>query len=138
MTSCVMARGGMACLRFSFFFRRQFFVRRAFETLNAETKPEHSGFRRAVARLFEVYRDEHGVAEGSLAEHVYSDGYFTALRPGRLGRPAEVILRGGALLPFGTANRVGHVDTPIDSPVPPVHRSHHFTGSARWPRPQVL
>merc|ERR1712194_673508 len=38
--------------RFAHFFRRGFFVRKAFETLNTEAKLEHMGFRKAVETLY--------------------------------------------------------------------------------------
>lgn len=64
--------------RFAHFFRAEFLVRKAFETLNAETKPEHTGFRNAAQTLYTYYRME--VLEGSgadtLLEHCYQDEYF--------------------------------------------------------------
>mmetsp|Transcript_99280 Transcript_99280/g.266766 ORF Transcript_99280/g.266766 Transcript_99280/m.266766 type:complete len:358 (-) Transcript_99280:105-1178(-) len=66
--------------RFAHFFRTDFFVRKAFETLNAEGKPEHIGFRRAAETLYSRYRRDvlHGSGSGSLLEHVY-DEYCTQL-----------------------------------------------------------
>ena len=66
--------------RFAFFFQREFFVKKAFEKLNSEEKPEHAGFRKACDTLYAVYRQEQliGTAEaeaGSLLEHVYDDAY---------------------------------------------------------------
>lgn len=66
--------------RFAHFFRTDFFVRKAFETLNAESKPEHMGFRQAAETLYSRYRTEmlHGSGSDSLLEHVY-DEYCTQL-----------------------------------------------------------
>merc|ERR1711862_21146 len=64
--------------RFAYFFRKDFFIRKAFETLNSETKPEHIGFRKAVETLYIDYKREvlHGSGEESLVEHCYRDEYF--------------------------------------------------------------
>jgi hypothetical protein len=69
--------------RFAWFFRPEFLVRRLFEVLNAETKPEHAGFSRAAETLFQIYRQEkllkdaqgdRAMAEGeTLVEHVYDE-----------------------------------------------------------------
>jgi hypothetical protein len=68
--------------RFSFFFRPEFLVRRMFEGLNSETKPEHVGFARAAETLYQIYVSEQlgpeEVAE-TLVEHVYTDDMFTEL-----------------------------------------------------------
>jgi len=58
--------------RFAHFFTREFFVRRAFEALYSETKPEHAGFRKACATLFRAYRNKHeGITEEGLADHLF-------------------------------------------------------------------
>lgn len=59
--------------RFAHFFTRDFFVKRCFEALNAEMKPEHAGFRRAAETLYHEYRIAHGIEDGTLLEHVYDD-----------------------------------------------------------------
>lgn len=41
--------------KFCHLFRREFFVRRCFETLNAENSPEYVGFRKALNVLFPLY-----------------------------------------------------------------------------------
>merc|ERR1719414_1344641 len=56
--------------RFAHFFRRDFFVRRLFETLNSESKPEHTGFRKTCDTLYGIYRLEAGAQEESFIEHV--------------------------------------------------------------------
>jgi len=81
------ARGGDGRLtttmqRFAHFFRRDFLVRRMFENLNAEGKPEHMGFRKAADTLFTAFREdvERGgirVRTETLVEFVYADEYFT-------------------------------------------------------------
>jgi hypothetical protein len=65
--------------RFAYFFSSGFFVRKAFETLNAEVKPEHVGFRKACEILFPFYREEMGIAGESFLEHCYNDEYFMEL-----------------------------------------------------------
>jgi len=67
--------------RFAYFFRVEFFVRKAFETLNAESKPEHAGFRKAAETLYGYYFDEvlKGKGDESLMEYCYSDEHFMEL-----------------------------------------------------------
>mmetsp|Transcript_110826 Transcript_110826/g.203209 ORF Transcript_110826/g.203209 Transcript_110826/m.203209 type:complete len:919 (+) Transcript_110826:61-2817(+) len=66
--------------RFTTFFRRDRFIRKAFETLNSECKPEHHGFRAAFNILFDVYRKEQGgIPEETYVEHCYQDDMFTTL-----------------------------------------------------------
>jgi len=62
-------------------------VRKAFETLNSEAKPEHMGFRNAAETLYSRYRSDvlQGLGSESLLEHVY-DEYFTELDVARVGR----------------------------------------------------
>mgnify|MGYP004284492359 CR=1 FL=1 len=47
--------------RFAHFFSKDFLVRKAFEALNSESKPEHAGFRRATETLEDLYRGAAGV-----------------------------------------------------------------------------
>jgi len=57
---------------FSYFFRREFLVRRMFEVLNSENIPEHVGFRQACNTLYAVYtRLTEWAVEDSLLEHLY-------------------------------------------------------------------
>ena len=65
--------------RFAFFFSRDFFIRKSFEVLNSEMKPEHAGFRTATETLFKLYKAEFGFEEDSLVEHCYTDDMFTTL-----------------------------------------------------------
>jgi hypothetical protein len=80
--------------RFASFFERDFFLRRALETLNAEHKPEHAGWRKALAVVYDAFRSEvdvdaasftdaeHGVPaslEPSCDEYCYLDEFFTSL-----------------------------------------------------------
>merc|ERR1712194_456074 len=73
--------------RFAHFFRREFFVRKAFETLNTEAKLEHMGFRKAVETLYSHYQAEvlENAGEITLVEHVY-DEYFLELDVERVER----------------------------------------------------
>mmetsp|Transcript_41174 Transcript_41174/g.118997 ORF Transcript_41174/g.118997 Transcript_41174/m.118997 type:complete len:733 (-) Transcript_41174:582-2780(-) len=72
--------------RFMFFFSRDFFVRKAFETLNAEVKPEHAGWRKSCETLYQTYQKEYGASEDSLIEHCYRDDYYTDLDVERVHR----------------------------------------------------
>lgn len=66
--------------RFAFFFERDRFIRKMFETLNSECKPEHHGFRAALKVLFEAYRTaQGGISEDTYVEHCYRDDLFTDL-----------------------------------------------------------
>ena len=59
---------------FSYFFRREFLVRRMFEVLNSENIPEHVGFRKACSALYTVYSQHtEWAVEDSLLEHLYGD-----------------------------------------------------------------
>ena len=61
---------------FSYFFRREFLVRRMFEVLNSENKPEHVGFRKACNTLYAVYsRQTKWVVEDNLIEHLYGHDF---------------------------------------------------------------
>jgi hypothetical protein len=62
--------------RFSHFFSREFFIRKAFESLNSEMKPTHAGFRKACERLYQTYRLEQRCTEDTLIEHCYQDDMF--------------------------------------------------------------
>jgi hypothetical protein len=73
--------------RFAYFFRFHFFVRTAFETLSAEAKPEHAGFRKAMETLYANYRLVRlgGDAPESLSEYLYRDEAFTKLDTQKVG-----------------------------------------------------
>eukprot|EP00468_Gymnochlora_sp_CCMP2014_P007995 CAMPEP_0167753314 /NCGR_PEP_ID=MMETSP0110_2-20121227/7640_1 /TAXON_ID=629695 /ORGANISM="Gymnochlora sp., Strain CCMP2014" /LENGTH=546 /DNA_ID=CAMNT_0007639057 /DNA_START=163 /DNA_END=1800 /DNA_ORIENTATION=- len=65
--------------RFVHFFRREFLVKRLFEVLNSENKPEYHGFRKACNKLFPLYaHDKYISATGGITEYLY-DEYFTTL-----------------------------------------------------------
>jgi hypothetical protein len=66
--------------KFAYFFSREFFIKKAFETLNSECKPEHVGFRKALEVLFATYRQEQGVAEETYIEHLYADDMYIEFR----------------------------------------------------------
>ena len=57
--------------RFAHFFSEPLFVRRCFETLNAEQRPELLGAAKAMQELFEDYRDLKGVSEELLVDFCY-------------------------------------------------------------------
>ena len=66
--------------RFSYFFSRDFFVKKAFETLNSEFKPEHVGFRKAAQTLFMTYRREQGsIEDDEFVQYCYTDDMYTEL-----------------------------------------------------------
>lgn len=66
--------------RFAAFFARDFFVKRCFETLNSELKPEHAGFRKNFELLFETYCQEFQL-EGcdSYVDYCYQDDMYCEL-----------------------------------------------------------
>ena len=95
--------------RFAHFLSRDFLIRRAVENLNAENKPEHAGWRRALATAFEVFKREAGstvggtassaagsAAAGSVDEWCYADEYFTQLD---LDRTERLLAWLGLVLP---------------------------------------
>ena len=61
--------------RFAHFFSVDFFTSKAFARMNSEDKPEHAGFRKVCAVLYERYRDEQAIEAPTLLEHVYSEDY---------------------------------------------------------------
>jgi len=67
--------------RFAHFFCRDFLVTKAIETLNAELKPEHAGFRKAFSAVFDSFKREAGedVRAMNVDEYCYKDDYFTQL-----------------------------------------------------------
>ena len=65
--------------RFTLFFERDFFVTKAFNKLNAQTKPEHAGFRKACETLFGVFRDAQGVEEDDFIEYSFKDELYTQI-----------------------------------------------------------
>merc|ERR1711957_1060864 len=74
--------------RFAHFFNSDFFVRKAFETLNSEHKAEHTGFRNAVETLYVSYRkgELNDEGEDSMLEHFYTDEYFMHISVERVRR----------------------------------------------------
>ena len=65
--------------RFCSFFSAERLAPKAFELLNAESRPEHAGVRGAMETLYAAYRAEHALEAETLVEHVYADEYYTAL-----------------------------------------------------------
>lgn len=59
--------------KFSHFFSKDFLVRRMFEVLNAENKPEHMGFRKSCEVLFPLFKENEGITSDSLLEHLYDE-----------------------------------------------------------------
>ena len=74
--------------RFVYFFNQDFLVKKLFETLNSEMKPEHIGFRKAFQTLYEVYRSVclSDVDADSYVDHCYIDEFYTTLNVNRTGR----------------------------------------------------
>eukprot|EP00397_Hematodinium_sp_SG-2012_P006885 GEMP01006922.1.p1 GENE.GEMP01006922.1~~GEMP01006922.1.p1 ORF type:complete len:613 (+),score=166.20 GEMP01006922.1:1003-2841(+) len=78
--------------RFAHFFDREYFVKKAFNKLNSEEKPEHAGFRKACETLYAKYRVEQaaafpaayfdkkelpaGTLEDTLIEHAFHDDMY--------------------------------------------------------------
>lgn len=93
--------------RFAYFFRRDFFVRRAFDVLYSEAKPEHAGFRKACETLYQQYRKEQDAApEASFLEHCYVDDMYQHLDVRRVDRFLQWlgILKPTANTTLGPAN----------------------------------
>lgn len=72
------ARDGDASLavymnKYAYFFRREFLVKRMFEVLHSESKPEHMGFKKAIHTIFGKYREEKGIEAESYVEHFYDE-----------------------------------------------------------------
>ena len=65
--------------RFCSFFSAERLAPKAFEILNAESRPEHAGVRGAMETLYAAYRAEYALEAETLVEHVYEDEYYTAL-----------------------------------------------------------
>ncbi|CAK9063519.1 unnamed protein product [Durusdinium trenchii] len=65
--------------RFAFFFQAELFVRRCFEALLAEQRPELVGAAEAMKELFEEYRSVKHLPEESLVEHCYKDDMYLEL-----------------------------------------------------------
>jgi len=61
--------------KFAFFFEKEFFVKRMFEVLNAEGKPEYSGFQKACEVLYPLFKQEHGFTEDNFLEVIYDEEY---------------------------------------------------------------
>jgi hypothetical protein len=59
--------------KYAYFFRRDFLVRRMFEILHSESKPEHMGFKKAFETVFQTYRQDAGIATESYVEHFYDE-----------------------------------------------------------------
>ena len=115
-------RLGIYLRRFAYFFRAEFLLRRMFEQLNSETKPEHVGFARAAETLFQCYKTEVGAngrlpegieAETTLVEHLY-DEMFVELD---LGRTASFFAWLGVVKPE-VAARLQQVSSPAPAPAP--------------------
>ena len=60
--------------KFAWFFRKEFVVRRMFEVLNGEGKPEYVGFRKNCEELFPIFLvSENFKWDGSMMEFMYDD-----------------------------------------------------------------
>ena len=73
--------------RFCTFFKREFFIQKAFNKLNSEEKPEHAGFRNASEVLFQTFRREQkDVVGDSFIEYAFQDELYTKLAVKRIDR----------------------------------------------------
>ena len=61
--------------KFSYFFRRDFLVKRMFEVLNSEGKPEFVGFKQNCELLFPIFHKQHALPPdcGTLLDFLYDD-----------------------------------------------------------------
>lgn len=91
--------------RFAWCFSRAFFVRKCFEALNSEQKPEHAGVRAAMETLFAEYRlhSSSGVPADveSYVEHCYADDMYMELGIEKTARFFEWL---GIVKPAGDIN----------------------------------
>jgi hypothetical protein len=71
---------------YAYFLSRNFFIKKAFETLNGETKPEHAGFRKACDTMFGVFKVQWGIEADSLVEYAYTDDTYMELDIDNVGR----------------------------------------------------
>lgn len=80
---CAAVRRKLAVylVRFAHFFSRDVFLRKSFETLISETKPEHAGFRKSLARVYEIFKGEaeEEFPSASVEGYCYRDEYFMDL-----------------------------------------------------------
>jgi hypothetical protein len=65
--------------RFAHFFSVDFFVRKSFNKLNSEEKPEHAGFRIAAEALYSAFRLEQGCSQESFLEYSFDDDMYMDL-----------------------------------------------------------
>lgn len=74
--------------RYVYFFNQDFLVKKLFETLNSEMKPEHIGFRKAFETLYQVYRSEclSDRDADNYIDHCYVDEFYTTLNIYKTGR----------------------------------------------------
>mmetsp|Transcript_55755 Transcript_55755/g.83021 ORF Transcript_55755/g.83021 Transcript_55755/m.83021 type:complete len:743 (-) Transcript_55755:151-2379(-) len=59
--------------KFAFFFTKDFLVKRMFEVLNAEGKPEYVGFKGACSELYALFKHIYGLSEDTLLEYLYDE-----------------------------------------------------------------
>ena len=59
--------------KFAFFFKKEFLMKRMFEVLNAEGKPEYVGFGRVCEVLYPLFKKEHGFSEDTFLESMYDE-----------------------------------------------------------------
>lgn len=71
---------------FAYFFSRDFLVKKCFETLNAESKPEHMGFRKACDTMYEIFRFQWDIEAETLVEYAYTDDWFIDLDLDKVSR----------------------------------------------------
>ncbi|GFH49520.1 hypothetical protein CTEN210_05996 [Chaetoceros tenuissimus] len=59
--------------KFAHFFSKDFLVKRMFEVLNAETKPEYIGFKASCDALFPLFKTGYNLHEETLSEYLYDE-----------------------------------------------------------------
>lgn len=60
--------------RYNYFFRREYFIKRCFENLNAQ-----DGFSACAETLFQLFKQERSIEAETIVEYCYQDDMFTTL-----------------------------------------------------------
>ena len=112
----------------AYFFSVDFLVRRMFETLNAENKPEHYGFRRACDALYPAFAAAEGATDESLLEYLYDD-MFTTLYVPRAVRWFQFL---GVVKPEVVPSEHGDDKPPPPTPPPRPQYTHYCPATATF------
>jgi len=62
--------------KFAYFFRKEFLMKKMLEVLNAEGKPEYTGFGKACEVLFPLFKKEHDLIEDTFLESMYDENFM--------------------------------------------------------------